>query len=222
MSAEIEQASSFSPGHPGAQHIVRFSNLQNCVSGAAPRTVCVCYKLPTMLGDAISRSELRRLLFDVLRTDSDLTGFLLDYFPEVQRKLSGGMARDAKVNLLIESEEVSKIHEALALAFPEKLRFSQQAHGPDPIVLAIPLTSQNSTPDRVALHDALCRMLPAEFDKVVFLLDVDTALLAGGGTPRSTLATELVKFHEREGADGLIRLVAAIQKTAPRLLRKGQ
>lgn len=56
-----------------------------------------------------SRPEVRRLLEGVLRTDSDLMAFLLDYFPEVYRRLSSGMDRTSKHNLLLQIVDSSQI-----------------------------------------------------------------------------------------------------------------
>ncbi len=50
----------------------------------------------------LDRNQLRRRLDNVLRTDSDLNAFCLDYFPEVYRRFSGGMERTDKVNLFLQ------------------------------------------------------------------------------------------------------------------------
>lgn len=49
-------------------------------------------------------ADVRRLLGLVLRSDSDLDAFCLDYFPAVYRRFSRGMSRVEKVNLLLEQE----------------------------------------------------------------------------------------------------------------------
>ncbi len=50
----------------------------------------------------LDRNQVRRRLDDVLRTDSDLNAFCLDYFPEVHRRFTIGMERTEKVNLLLQ------------------------------------------------------------------------------------------------------------------------
>lgn len=55
-----------------------------------------------MSHNPLYRSELRRHLDDLLRTDSDLNAFCIDYFPEVHRRFTGGMERTDKVNLLFQ------------------------------------------------------------------------------------------------------------------------
>lgn len=62
------------------------------------------------------------LLYQVLRTDSDLDAFLLDYFPDIKRRLGSGMTRDAKVNLLLESvDDLGPIYSSLRSAYPDKV-----------------------------------------------------------------------------------------------------
>lgn len=56
-----------------------------------------------------SRPSVRRLLEGVLRTDSDLMAFLLDYFPEVYRRISSGMDRTSKHNLLLQLVDSNQI-----------------------------------------------------------------------------------------------------------------
>lgn len=68
---------------------------------------------------SITRPKLRARLFHILRTDSDLDAFLVDYFPDVKRNLSSGMTRDAKVSLLFEAKDLDQITAALAAARPE-------------------------------------------------------------------------------------------------------
>lgn len=79
----------------------------------------------------LSRPHLRALLFDVLRTDSDLEAFLLDYFPDVKRRVSSGMIRDAKVNLLLEVEDLEQIYAMLTAAYPAQVK-RRQANVPPP------------------------------------------------------------------------------------------
>lgn len=62
-----------------------------------------------MIQPAPERSQVRRQLDQVLRTDADLDAFCLDYFPEVHRRFARGMDRTDKVNLLLSVEELSDI-----------------------------------------------------------------------------------------------------------------
>lgn len=59
------------------------------------------------------RASLRRLLNDRLRLDADFDAFVLDSFPEIHRRYSGGMDRTQKANLLLTLKEVSEIASAL-------------------------------------------------------------------------------------------------------------
>lgn len=61
-----------------------------------------CCYIALMSDSPLDRSQLRRRLDDVLRTDPDLNAFCLDYYPEVHRRFAGGMERTEKVNLLLQ------------------------------------------------------------------------------------------------------------------------
>lgn len=65
------------------------------------------------LSPTMGRPALRAAIHQKLRTDSDLTGFLLDFFPKAYRQMSGGMVRDAKINLLLDYYSVAEIAQAL-------------------------------------------------------------------------------------------------------------
>ncbi len=60
-----------------------------------------------------SRPAVRRLLEGMLRTDSDLMAFLLDYYPEVYRRTSSGMDRTSKHNLLLQLVDTHHIVDTL-------------------------------------------------------------------------------------------------------------
>jgi len=60
-----------------------------------------------------SRPSVRRLLEGMLRTDSDLMAFLLDYYPEVYRRTSSGMDRTSKHNLLLQLVDTHHIVDTL-------------------------------------------------------------------------------------------------------------
>lgn len=52
---------------------------------------------------SMANSDVRALLRETIRTDTDLDTFCQNYFPEVYRKFVGSMLRTAKENVLIES-----------------------------------------------------------------------------------------------------------------------
>ena len=66
----------------------------------------------------ITRSQLRELLHNTLRTDSDFSAFVLDQFPEVYRSFSGSQDRTSRFNLLLESVDTEEILRALLLTEP--------------------------------------------------------------------------------------------------------
>lgn len=63
-----------------------------------------------------SPSDVRRLLDEVLRTESDFEAFCMDGFPEVSRRFSAGMDRVAKVNLLLQLCEHAEVLSRLRTA----------------------------------------------------------------------------------------------------------
>ena len=68
-----------------------------------------------------SIAEVRKLLEQVLPTDSDLQAFCLDHFPDVQRRFGDGQSRIQKTNLLLEYALPGNIAAALHRNRPEVL-----------------------------------------------------------------------------------------------------
>jgi nucleoside phosphorylase len=82
--------------------------------------------VPMQGGTRPTRGALRKLLIEVLRLDSDLEAFCLDYFPETSRLFSSGMDRETKRNLLLDREDASEIHERLKTSHPRA--YAKHAH----------------------------------------------------------------------------------------------
>ncbi len=75
----------------------------------------------SMLAETNERRDLRKKIDSQLRTDQDLDAFFVDFFPDVYRRLSSGMERAAKVNLLFTLVETQEISAQLKLcAKPER------------------------------------------------------------------------------------------------------
>ena len=75
----------------------------------------------SMLAETNERHDLRKKIDSQLRTDQDLDAFFVDFFPDVYRRLSSGMQRAAKVNLLFTLVEAQEISAQLKLcATPER------------------------------------------------------------------------------------------------------
>lgn len=71
--------------------------------------------------------------------------------------------------------------------------------------------------DRNELLDALCKLLPAQFEQVLFRLNIQPAQLSTDA-PRAKCAVEIIRLLEQEdGAQGLVRLASIIKKVAPAL-----
>lgn len=71
--------------------------------------------------------------------------------------------------------------------------------------------------DRNELLDALCKLLPAQFEQVLFRLNIQPAQLSTDA-PRAKCAVEIIRLLEQEdGSQGLERLASIIKKVAPAL-----
>jgi hypothetical protein len=75
--------------------------------------------------------------------------------------------------------------------------------------------------DRFALYDALCLLLPPQFDEVVFRADAPRQHLAPAVEPQSRRALDLVQWSEQRDRAGLEQLAAAVRRVAPSVLRPG-
>jgi hypothetical protein len=72
--------------------------------------------------------------------------------------------------------------------------------------------------DRHTLYDALCAMMRAQFEAVVFRLNLPTAHLSSSDVAQSRRAMEIINLLEQPGAVGLGDLEKVIRRVAPHLL----
>ena len=49
----------------------------------------------------VGRAHLRRLIHEILRSDTDFDAFCLDHFSDVHRRFTSGMDLEQKINLLL-------------------------------------------------------------------------------------------------------------------------
>lgn len=99
---------------------------------------------------------LRRLLNAIVQTDEELDALFIDHFPEQKKKLSAGMNRVQKLNILLESVPAEHIDSALRESHPEAYR--QQAEQPSPENLR-QVPSRTGTPDQQELFERLEAMI---------------------------------------------------------------
>ena len=72
-------------------------------------------RAPSMAQEGLhQRPRLRQRIHEVLRSDVDLDAFCLDYFPGIYKRMSQGMERGSKVNLLLEHAEPQLLEQRLA------------------------------------------------------------------------------------------------------------
>lgn len=81
---------------------------------------------PLHSGSRPTQNSLRKLLIEVLRTDSDLNAFCLDFFRETYRRFSGGMDTEQKRSLLLDREDAAEILARLKEAEPKA--YAKHAH----------------------------------------------------------------------------------------------
>lgn len=65
---------------------------------------------------------MRKLLFEMLRDDSDFDAFCMDYFYSIKQCFSLGMNRVQKANMLFEKAELKEIFHSLQLCNPEQFQ----------------------------------------------------------------------------------------------------
>ena len=73
--------------------------------------------LPAPVGPSATAATMplaQRALDERFRTDSDFEAFVLDFFPDVQRRFGSGMNRTAKTSLLLQYKSLAEIATALA------------------------------------------------------------------------------------------------------------
>jgi hypothetical protein len=91
--------------------------------------------VPLLVSQSPQRAEVRALIANLCRTDSEFESFVLDYFPDVKRQFGGGMSDTAKVTLLLTSVSAAEVTAALRAAYPRKFpaaansRFSSTVSG---------------------------------------------------------------------------------------------
>lgn len=76
----------------------------------------------TTSGPWPTTASLRKVLQQVLRLDTDMDAFCLDYFPHVKRRFSDGMDTEKKRSLLLEKEDSARIWAELQTAEPTACR----------------------------------------------------------------------------------------------------
>lgn len=78
----------------------------------------------------LSGAEVRRLLNQVLRTDSDFEAFCIDAWPTIHQRFNDKMDRVARINLLFQLEDPRQVVAKLRAAYPEAIeRLLEQLAG---------------------------------------------------------------------------------------------
>ena len=84
-----------------------------------------------------------------------------------------------------------------------------------------PMPIPDNTPrpaDRIAVFDALCRLLMPQFDEIPFRLNAPMHQLAPAGQPLSRRALDLVQWAEQAGPSRMADLAVEIRRVAPGVL----
>lgn len=90
-------------------------------AGMSTGRISMVSKLKNAIFPKSDRAEMRRLINEVIKTDSSLNAFCLDYFPRVHQQFSGSMDRTAKLNLLL-LEDFDEIRYHLECEYPQSQR----------------------------------------------------------------------------------------------------
>lgn len=117
------------------------------ISQCAPVPTLVHESRPSSRGlsrvpAVLPRRTLRQILNRALGTPSQLDAFLIDYFPDIFRQTSGGMDREAKLNLLLQEDSETHLTSLVHKEFPQQVAetlvqekltsLQQQSTGADP------------------------------------------------------------------------------------------
>lgn len=73
----------------------------------------------------LNRGDLRKLLDEHLKLDSELDAFLVDEFPDVKRTLANSQDRISKINVLFECKSTEHIYNRLANRVPSVAKLNQ-------------------------------------------------------------------------------------------------
>jgi hypothetical protein len=92
--------------------------------------------VPLLVSQSPQRAEVRALIANLCRTDSEFESFVLDYFPDVKRQFGGGMSDTAKVTLLLTSVSAAEVTAALRAAYPRKFPAAAPAATLDLFIVA--------------------------------------------------------------------------------------
>lgn len=74
------------------------------------------------MGNKVNPANLRKLINQILITDSTLEAFCVDHFPSVRQKFSDGMDRDRKINILFENSDINVVSDLLEKQFAPGIR----------------------------------------------------------------------------------------------------
>lgn len=117
-----------SPG-PSSPQLLSSSRQQAVVQSESPVSAvdlaATPRSAPSVDARPIPTGELRKLLSQLLRTDSDFNAFCLDYFPQTQRLFATGMDRQAKTSLLLEREDHAAVLRRIRGERPQDQQTSQ-------------------------------------------------------------------------------------------------
>ncbi len=78
-----------------------------------------------------------------------------------------------------------------------------------------PPAGQPEPADRFEVFDLLCRVLPSQFEEVVFRTGAPRQHMAPASEPQARRALDLVQWAELDGSGGIAVLLSALRKAAP-------
>jgi hypothetical protein len=146
-----------------------------------------------------TRATLRRVLEAVLRSDSDLDAFGLDYFPKVHQRWTNGMDRVHKLTILLEQVDVAGIQDALLAAFPREAGALLGPPAPPSPSAPVPPASPPPVvaPAAAPSGDPALAELRARFQAGAVVVFAGAGISLSGGLPSWAALVSRLRGHPR-------------------------
>lgn len=156
---------------------------------------------PVALDEAQLARELRNVLASLYPSGIDATRVASDAGISRARVEFGGSAQTVWFNLIDEARKSGSLHALVRVCLgeyprnPNLLRLSS----------ALPTPGAAGAPTAYALYDAIVRLLPAQFEEVLFRMSVPAHYLPSQSASQTERATALLRLIDQQGATDRLR-----------------
>jgi hypothetical protein len=163
---------------------------------------------PSPRGDALPPSnsqttalrDVRAVLVRLYDSPGSIRRVLHDAAVPTERVIFTGGAEQVWFDALGEAEKHGLIGAVLAIArdeYPANADLLRLLR--DPALPSVAREADNTPPNEFSLYEALTRLLPAQFDVVLFRLSVDVSLLPAATAPLADRAIALLRLLKQQG-----------------------